>query len=448
MTQTSTTVVAKSASDLLTAAEVNNMNTVINANSTDSESRIAALEVSTHNALVTKQVVVNEAADLSGTLDSTVVYIINGIIDMGNQSIEVPAGGLNLTGLTFDVSKLISSSPSYTMFTSPVGGSGNILGRDYAIEVTGAGSQVYDLEDATGFSAFEFARINYNNCSSLGTLDGYRQGFETGTGRFGGSPTLTLAGTWVGGYFIDSSIVRSLDAGMTDPLFKAGAGFSMASRFRSNQNIDLPVNVAFFDFNPSHFPNPNTVQLSEVIISRNGVFDPTDSNITPNLSRADVQAQYKGCVGMQNTYVGGKSIISSASTTGISSGSTFYDLNGTWSTLGLQHFDAPAAGQLRHTGVNPIEFNLTADLLLESNPNDVLEIRFKKWDDSAGSFLYFGNQRRQVNSLVGGRDVAFFTVLSGIKLEQNDYIMLQVANNNGNNDVTAEVDSFFRVQER
>ena len=273
MTQTSTTVVAKSTSDLLTAAEVNNMNTVINANSTDSESRVAALEVSTHNALVTKQVVVNEAADLAGVLDSTVVYIINGIIDMGNQSIEVPAGGLNLTGLTFDVSKLISSSPSYTMFTSPVGGSGNILVRDYAIEVTGAGAQVYDLEDATGFNAFEFARINYNNCSSLGTLDGYRQGFETGTGRFGGSPTLTLAGTWVGGYFIDSSIVRSLDAGMTDPLFKAGTGFSMASRFRSNQNIDLPANVAFFDFNPSHFPNPNTVQLSEVIISRNGVFD-------------------------------------------------------------------------------------------------------------------------------------------------------------------------------
>ena len=44
MTQTSTTVVTKSTSDLLAAAEVNNMNTVINANSTDAESRVATLE--------------------------------------------------------------------------------------------------------------------------------------------------------------------------------------------------------------------------------------------------------------------------------------------------------------------------------------------------------------------------------------------------------------------
>jgi hypothetical protein len=44
MTQTSTTVVAKSTTDLLAAAEVNNMNTVINANSTDAESRVATLE--------------------------------------------------------------------------------------------------------------------------------------------------------------------------------------------------------------------------------------------------------------------------------------------------------------------------------------------------------------------------------------------------------------------
>jgi hypothetical protein len=222
----------------------------------------------------------------------------------------------------------------------------------------------------------------------------------------------------------------------------------MASRFRSNQNIDLPASAAFFDFSPSNFPNPNTVQLSEAIISRNGTFNPTDSNITPNLSRADVQAQYKGCVGIQNTYVGGKTSISSASATVIAAGSTFYDLNGTWSTSGLQHFDSPSPGQLRHTGVNPIEFNLTADLVLESTPNDVLEVRFRKWDDSASSFIDFGNQLRQVNSLVGGRDVAFFTMLSSITLEQNDYIMLQVANNNGNNNVTAEVDSFFRVQER
>lgn len=395
-----------------------------------------------------QQVVVKEPADLAGTLQSDVIYWIDGVIDMGTQTIEVPAGGLNLSGHSFDVSKLISSEPNYTMFTSPVGGSGNLLGKDYAIEVTGTNSQVYDLTDATGFNAFEFARINYNGCTSLGEITGYRQGLETGTGRFGGQPTLTMSGTWLGGYFIDTSIVRSLDAGMTDPLFKAGPAFVMQSRFRSNQNIDLPASAAFFDFAPSNFPNPNTVQLDGCIISRDGVFDATDANITPNLSRSDVQSQYKGNVGIRNTYVGGKVTVSASSATAIAAGSTFYTLNGTWSTSGLQHYDNPTGGQLRHLGVNPIEFNLVADLVLESSPNNVLEVRFVRWDDANSQFITFGNQLRQVNSLVGGRDVAFFTMLSSVTLNQNDYIFLEVANNNGNNDVTAELDSFLRVQER
>ncbi len=105
------------------------------------------------------RVTVTQASDLSGVLDSTKEYFIDGIIDMGSQSIEVPQGGLNLSGYNFDVSKLISSAAAYTMFTSPVGGSGNLLGKDYAIEVTGAGSQVYNLVSDTGLEAFEFARI-------------------------------------------------------------------------------------------------------------------------------------------------------------------------------------------------------------------------------------------------------------------------------------------------
>ena len=155
-------------------------------------------------------VIVKQASDLSGILDSTKDYFIDGIIDMGSQSISVPATGLNLTGYNFDISQLVSTASGYTMFVSPVGGSGNVLGKDYGIDVSGSSSQVYDLTDATGFNAFEFARINYNNCTSLGTINGYRQGLESGTGRFGGSPELTLAGTWLGGFFIDTSIVRIL----------------------------------------------------------------------------------------------------------------------------------------------------------------------------------------------------------------------------------------------
>jgi len=162
---------------------------------------------------LSNRIVVTEAADLAGALDSTKEYFIDGVINMGSQSIEVPSGGLSITGYGFDISKLTSNAAGYKMFTSPTGGSGNVLGRDYAIEVTGTGSQVYNLTSATGFDAFEFARINYNNCSSLGEISGYWQGLEVGTGRFGGQPELTFSGTWVGGYFVDTSIVRSLTDG-------------------------------------------------------------------------------------------------------------------------------------------------------------------------------------------------------------------------------------------
>ena len=58
---------------------------------------------------LSNRVVVTEASDLSGTLDHTKEYFIDGIVDMGSQSVEVPQGGLNLTGYNFHISKLISN---------------------------------------------------------------------------------------------------------------------------------------------------------------------------------------------------------------------------------------------------------------------------------------------------------------------------------------------------
>ena len=134
------------------------------------------IEISSPDPQAANLVIVQQASDLSGTLDPTKEYVIDGVVDMGSQSIEVPAGGLNIRGWNFNVSKLISSANNYTMFTSPVSGSGDVLGADYAIEVTGANSQVYDLKAVDNFRAFEFERINYNNCVSLGQIDSYRQG--------------------------------------------------------------------------------------------------------------------------------------------------------------------------------------------------------------------------------------------------------------------------------
>jgi len=392
---------------------------------------------------------VTEAAELSGALDSAKVYWLDGIIDFTGTgiSIEVPAGGLNLSGWTFDVSKIVCADPNYTLFTSPVGGSGNVLGKDYAIEVTGANSEVYDLVSATGFDAFEFARINYNDCSSLGAIDGYRQGLEVGTGRFGGTPELTLKGAWGGGYFIDTSIVRGLIDGAYS-LFKAGAGFTMASRFRSNQNIDLNSTVAFFDFSSANFTTPSTVQLDGCIVSRNGVFDASDTTITPNMQPSDLAAEWVKNNGIQNTFVGGELLITSEIASAVGSVGVFVDLAGTWTSSDLQHFDSPGNGQLRHLGESPVEYTIGGQLVVDSSSNNEVDIKVAIWRDSLGSFVDGKTQRRVVNNLQGGRDVAYFALSDNITLNQNDYVKLQCANATATNDITAELDSFIIVSAR
>ena len=395
---------------------------------------------------LSNRIIVTQASDF-GVIDSTKEYFLDGIIDMGGVSIEVPSGGIYISGFNFNLSKLIDSTSSYTMFTSPVGGSGDVLFMDFAIEVTGTNSAVYDLVSDTGFKAVEISRINFNNCTSLGTLDNYRQGLETGTGRFGGTPNLILSGNWVGGYFIDTSIVRGLTNGVYS-LFEEGTAFSMASRFRSNQNIDIPADVSFFDFQPSNFVNPSTVQITNAIISRNGVFDAEDANIIPNMDKGDLVSSWNGNKGIQNTFKGGENRVTTEITTTISSTGVFVDLAGTYTTSDLQHFDAPANGQLRHLGDSPIEYKVNVFGIIDGGSNDDVELKIVVWDDSASVFVDYKSVVRVINNLQGGRDVAYFNFTDKVLLNTDDYVKLMIANISGTSNVTAELDTEFTIEVR
>jgi hypothetical protein len=392
-------------------------------------------------------VVVKSASDF-GVIDSTKCYHPDGIIDMGNVSINVPAGGINIKGSTFDVSKLISSEPNYTMFVSPLGGSGNVLGIDLAFEVTGANSKVHDLVGATGGEAIEYNRVNFNNCTSLGTITNYRQGLEAGTGRFGGKPELTLAGTWLGGYFITQSIVRNLTNGAYS-LFKAGGSFVMNSRFRSNQNVDLPASANYLDFAPANFPSPSTLQLEGMIITRNGASNSEDSNYTPNISMSDLSSNWRDNIGIPNTFVGGRLKLSITATTTLALINTYYDINGTYTSTKLEHFDVPASGRLRHLGNNPREYDVICNFVFAGVANDLLSLKLVKWDNSIAGFVDIDTQIRRVNSVAGPNDSAFFTVFFPVALDQNDYIKFQVANTtSAGKNVTLNLDSYFLVEER
>ena len=394
----------------------------------------------------------NKDTTLGGAIDSTKQYFLDGVIDMGSTSITVPATGMTILGLSFDISGLTSSEDNYTMFVSAStggdgNGSGNLLGADYFVSVTGAGSKVYELYDDTGFNAFEFARINYINCTSLGDIFDYRQGLEDGTGRFSGSPSLTLHGLWRGGYRITTSIVRSLAGTMTEPLFKQGVAFQMQSRFLTDMNVDLPTLAPLCDFTVGAFPNPSTVQVKGAIISRDGAFNANDTNIFPNLSASDLPCDWDNNIGIPNTFVGGSLNNTSEVTTVINTQGVAEDLNGTFTAIDLQHFDSPANGRLRHIGINPREFTVNWDFLIDGGANDELELFLIKIDTQANVTVEY-SQIRVINNFQGGRDVSYFNGQASVILNQNDFVLWQVANLTDTSDCTLELDSSWSVKER
>ena len=393
-------------------------------------------------------VIVKTSADF-GVIDSTKSYFIDGSIDMTGVSVEVPVGGISIVGSTFDVSGLVCADNAYTMFTSPVGGSGNITFKDIAIEVTGTGSQVYDVTSADGFGSVEIFRVNYNDCSSLGILDSYQQGLEEGTGRFGGSPSLTLAGTWLGGFRISIATVSGLSAGMTEPLFKAGVGFLMTSRFLTDINVDLPALAPFADFSTSSFVNSSTFELHDAVISRDGVLNSEDANIFPNILASDIKSLFKLSKGIPNTFVGGRSTITSFAATALTQ-NVWTPVLGTYTASDMQHYDSPANGQLRHLGSTTRGYKVTVGGMVEGTASDLISLKLSRWDNSTASFVDVpdSTQARFIQNSQGGFDIAHFNIVCFASLDVDDYLRLEVMNATSSDDVTAKDSTFFLIEER
>lgn len=398
-----------------------------------------------------ERVIVNQsnvASTLGGEIDGLKEYFIDGIIDMTGVDVSVPIGGINLRGYNLKASKLVCADDNYTMFYSPVGGSGDVLFLDLAIEVTGLNSKVYNLKSATGFEAFESNRINYDNCVSLGVVDNYRQGLEFGNGRFGGTPTLELVGTWLGGYRITTSIVRGLEPTMNAPLFKAGTGFVMNSRFLTDMNTDLGATASLVDFSPVNFVKSNSFQIIDAEITRNGVYNPLDLNITPNISPSDLVCYWANNSGVLNTYVGASYKVTTEVPTVFGAINTYTDLLGTFTPDNLVHFDSPANGQLRNLSDVTIEYKCDSQFVIAGTANDNITLRILVYRDSTASFEEICTQTRVINNFTGGRDVAYFNLNCYFRLFQNDYVKIQAKNISGTTSATSELDSFLNIYKR
>jgi hypothetical protein len=391
-------------------------------------------------------IVIKQASDF-GTIDSTKQYFLAANIDMGTTSIDLSGGkDISIRGADFNVSGLFSTEDNYTLFSGADAGNVNMF--DIGIDVSGANSKVYDLTGNTGFEAIELTRVNYNNCTSLGSLNTYRQGLEVGTGRFGGKPSLELIGNWVGGFRITTSIVRNIDDTMADALFKAGTGLVMNSRFLTDINADLGTLAPLIDFAESNFTMFNSLQLIDCIITRNGVVDSEDTTIYPNINSGSSYSKFKNNVGLPNTYEGGVLELTTEAETTINTVDVFETLLGVYTASDLQHFDSPVNGQLRNISGSPVDFKIITYIVLQGGANDIITIRLRKFDFSTSTTSTIITQQATVNNFQGGTDRCTFSILGRTKLEENDYYFIEVANNSDTTNVTSLIGSFTTIEER
>lgn len=388
-------------------------------------------------------VTVLQASDLEGDLSSDVLYFIPGRVVVGSTSIVVPAGGLNLVGNNANVSGLISSDDSFSLFTSPAGGSGDLFYSSLAVEITGTGSQVYDLTDSDGTHAVECTQINFNNCTSLGEITDYRQGLEENTGRFGGTPELTLSGTW-NGFRISTSIVRGLDD--ITALFQAGTGFTFDGRFITGINCDLPTNGALIDFAPSNVVNDESLILQGTFITRDGAIDPSDTTIYPNIDQTSVKSNWSDNTGLPNTREYIEGVCTTEVATVISGIDTYTPLLGTITIQQSAHFDQPANGQYRLlTGFKDVRISGT--VTLEGTSGDVIDIRVTKSTDGGSTFpIEIKHQQQEIFNFASSDDYAFYPIDFISQMNKNDRIRLEVENKTAARNVTQREDSFINVQ--
>ena len=389
-----------------------------------------------------------QASDLSGALDSSSIYVIDGDIDMGSQTIEVPATGLTIRGLSKRTSRLRSSASSYTMFTSPIGGSGNILIFSLTIVVNGVSSQVYDVKSVNGSQSIETKDVIYAFCTSLGLMENWYQGAESTVVRYGGTPTLTLAGVWLG-YSLNFCIVANLNAGMTTSLFSAGTGLSFVSRFTTNITVDLPALASFCDYTSANFVLPSSFRLNNAKFTRLGSMPlESENNILPNISHDDLKCIWLDNDGITNTHIGGAMTLSTQNATVINTTSTFERILGTFTLTNAEHFSMDINGEIKHEGSFPNEFWCFMNGSIEGPANAVLTVRLMRYQTSTTNHLEIIRQQRVVNNNLGSRDVAFFNILGTTKLWQGDYVYVEVSNETNTSDVTLELDSFLNVIRR
>ena len=256
------------------------------------------------------EIVIRSKIDLiNKVLSSSVTYVIDGdIILLSGEYIIVPSGGLTINGYGFTPSSIRKNTIGQSIFTSPIGGSGDLITINISY-YPGQGS-VFNIKDADGTHALEFDKVNFQGVSgsSIGLWDGYRQFTGTTCGFYNLSDGITLDGSWSGFKLINSNIIGF---GSTGILFKKGTSLIFSNRFYADLNLQIATGAIICDFQDSNFTNNKALQIVNCFTKVGGVVPDNIStpNVTavtaltfPNISPYNPKCDFVNNNGIKNTH--------------------------------------------------------------------------------------------------------------------------------------------------
>ena len=374
---------------------------------------------------------------LDTVTDPTKLYLIDGHLDISGHTIIVPVEGLMIQGYGFNVSSLTTTTDNAEMFSSPVGGSGDLLFTDIAFTASGVGAKVFALTDVDGTHAIECQRVNYNGCTSLGYMDGYRQGLEQGTGRFGGTPDLEFRGTWAGGFFLDTTIVRGVEDS-TYSLFKCAVGQTFASRFATNANILVPANVTAFEMAEANFLFSELLQINGAQFSGTGV-------VLSGIDETSERVRVSNSRGIKNTFVGAYWTCDTPIETDIEFSDTFYKILGTTTAANLEWFSSSGDNIITSLSGQDVQVIIGFTGSFQGGQNKEFEIVFRIWDDSEGVYVESSKLDFSTDGNGNYSNLTFSTPRQTINL--NDRIEVWLKNTSDSTNITMQVHSQLRVTE-
>lgn len=389
------------------------------------------------------EVIIKSVDDIPTTVSSDKVYFIDGFIDIGALEIIVPTGGMYISGHGYGISGLFSTENNHTMFKTGGGTyAGDFIVNGCTFYTTGTSSKLFSLDNDGNNSACEFNACNLGSFSvtttSLGSITAYRQ-FRTGDfAAIKYTDGFTFNGSFSGIAFNDSILLSNV-AGTT--FLQEGVSLLITDGMSSNMNaLSLDSTSEWCDFQSSNFDSSANMTLSG--------FRTAGTDPLPNMDATNIRSLFKGCTGIDNTFIGGSWSVTTEAETTVGTADTLVKIAGITTTSLDGHFSSSTNNRLQYDGVNTIKVDIDGYMQLETSGTESLVVTVRQWDNSASSWIDLQTFPLETQlKLLGDRRGS--TGISTIAtLETGDYIELWAKNVSNTNNYTILLGGTIKINQR